>query len=442
MQNTNKTKNSQTENSYEPLIDFKKNGKIRNWDRKKKRLLAVSDACFPDPDLEKYGEKLRNCGTFLEYDACTELLHGKRLVNANFCKCRLCTTCQERRSLVIQSDVSAVTHEHLKRFKTDIPILLTTTVLNEPGENLIKTIDKMMEAWRKLMQLKKVKRAARSWFRSLELTYNLDRDDYHPHFHAILMVPRNYFRRNNGLYITRDEWLKLWQQCMKDDRITQLDIRVFHTRGKKKEAIEAIVGEVAKYATKPSSYILEDENGNHKTSTGIIRNIHFALRNRRLVAYGGVFDKIRREKKIDDAEKDDFVEVDGENASRECLCEKCQKPLVRERYRWNFWFNRYEKIRINQKDTHSFQENEIFSETGASYSGDFSEKEEEEEAASTDFEETDSFVSRDNQEEEDSLKEEIRPKKDKSSQKKIKPKREKVQKSHSKASLIPLRGPP
>ena len=51
----------------------------------------------------------------------------------------------------------------------------------------------------------------RSWFRSLEVTYNKDRDDYHPHFHALLMVPHHYFYKDRGLYIPHEKWLDLWK---------------------------------------------------------------------------------------------------------------------------------------------------------------------------------------------------------------------------------------
>ena len=81
--------------------------------------------------------------------------------------------------------------------------------MNVKGGELNKAIDQMNIAWKRLTELKVVKGAVRSWFRSLEVTYNKDRDDYHPHFHALLMVPHHYFYKDRGLYIPHEKWLDL-----------------------------------------------------------------------------------------------------------------------------------------------------------------------------------------------------------------------------------------
>lgn len=358
MKNTNKTKKSQRENQLEPLIDLKPSGKRRNWDKAKKMSLAVSSAYSQNIDLEKYGEKIRDCGSYLKFKACTDVTHGKKLVDAYFCKCRQCVMCQGRKSNFIRKQVIDLAHEHLARYSTDVPLLLTLTVPNEPGSNMIQTINQMTAAWKRLMQLKKVKGATRSWFRSLEITYNHDRDDFHPHFHAVLMMPKLYFRRKSGLYITRDEWLRLWKQSMRDDRITQVDIRKLKPKGKGE--LEAFVGEAAKYATKPSSYILENEMGRYEADPQVVSDLHYALRGRRLVAYGGVFSQIRKEKKMEDVEKADLVNANAEDVSNKCHCKICKSELVEELYRWNFGVEQYRRAPLRgQEDVEDFQETEV-----------------------------------------------------------------------------------
>ncbi len=57
-----------------------------------------------------------------------------------------------------------------------------------------------------------VKRVCRSWFRALEITYNAERDDYHSHFHVLIMVSKAYFDYSRDLYIDRDVWLLMWQE--------------------------------------------------------------------------------------------------------------------------------------------------------------------------------------------------------------------------------------
>jgi plasmid rolling circle replication initiator protein Rep len=381
MKNTNKEQKSQRENQSDLLIDLKSTGKKRNWDRAKRMSLAVSSAYSQDIDLKKYGEKIRECGNSLKMMACpVEIAHGKKLVSANFCKCRQCIMCQGRRSSILRKEVIDLTHEHLKKYSTDVPLLLTLTVVNELGENMGKTIDQMTEGWKRLMQLKVVKKAARSWFRSLEVTYNPDRGDFHPHFHAVLMVPKAYFRRENDLYITHDEWLRLWKQSMRDDRITQVDIR--RLQSKKTGELEALIGEVAKYSTKPSSYIFENEEGNYEVSPEIVRDLHYALKGRRLVAYGGLFSKIRKERKAIDIEKADLVDIDGENVLEKCSCKICGSALIEELYRWNFGAQYYQKIPVwDQRTDEDFQETEMVDASG------FSKKEEEGQSHYHDFEE-------------------------------------------------------
>lgn len=44
-----------------------------------------------------------------------------------------------------------------------------------------------------MMQRKAVKSIVRSSFRATEITYNHDREDYHPHLHILLMVSPEYF---------------------------------------------------------------------------------------------------------------------------------------------------------------------------------------------------------------------------------------------------------
>jgi plasmid rolling circle replication initiator protein Rep len=366
MKNTNKERKSQRKNQLGSLIDLKSTGKRRNWDKAKRMSLAVSSAYSQNSDLEKYGEKIRDCGNYLKFKACTEITHGKKLVDAYFCKCRQCVMCQGRKSNVIRKQVIDLVHEHLARYSTDVPILLTLTVPNEPGSNMIKTI-------------KVVKRAVRSSFRSLEITYNPDRDDFHPHFHAVLMMPKAYFRRKSGLYITRDEWLRLWQQSMRDDRITQVDVR--RIQSKDIGQIEAFVGEIAKYATKPSSYILENEIGRYEADPQVVRDLHYAIRGRRLIAYGGLFSQIRKEKKMVDLEKEDPVNVDGENVLGECHCKKCKSELVDELYRWNFGAEKYYRAPLRSQQDEIFQKAEEF------YEDDLSEKKKKIQSNYNDFEE-------------------------------------------------------
>jgi plasmid rolling circle replication initiator protein Rep len=362
VKNKKKSTKSQSQSSQYDLKDFKQTGKIRHWDKRKLESFVVSSSYSLMSDLKKYGEKMASCGDFLKFGACSHVEHGKKLIKANFCKARLCGMCQWRKSLVVRKQVVDLVHEHQKKYSSDVPLLLTLTVVNVKGGELNKAIDQMNSAWKRLTELKIVKGSVRSWFRSLEVTYNKDRDDYHPHFHALLMVPHHYFYKDRGLYIPHEKWLELWKKSMRDDRITQVDIRKVKSR--EQGSLESLAGEVAKYATKPSSYIFENEEGEEEASPKVIEELHYALKGRRLIGFGGLFSKIRKMKKMVDVEEANLIHVDEEEVSKQCSCKICGSTLMEELYGWNIGFKRYRRIYLEEKseeyESHKAQSDEKF----------------------------------------------------------------------------------
>ena len=147
------------------------------------------------------------------------------------------------------------------------------------------------------------------------------------------MVPESYFRKNRGLYIPHEGWLKNWQQSTRDDRITQIDIRPIKNKGK--ASIESIVAEVVKYATKPASYIFKNKDGKKEADPKVIENLHHGLRGRRLIGFGGHFTQIRKTKKMADVEKADLVNAEENNHSDKCSCKICKGKLFEEIFLWN-----------------------------------------------------------------------------------------------------------
>ncbi len=170
------------------LTDKSSTGKRRKWAEHKKRSLSVADAYRTFEGAASFSKRMEECGAWLRFLACPAG-HGLLLVAAIFCQCRLCPLCQWRRSLIMFHQVKALAHEHIQHFKSDITLLLTLTVPNVPASELSERIGLMQKSWHKLMMRNPVKRVCRSWFRALEITYNAERDDYHPHFHVLIMVP-------------------------------------------------------------------------------------------------------------------------------------------------------------------------------------------------------------------------------------------------------------
>jgi plasmid rolling circle replication initiator protein Rep len=326
------------------LADYSRTGKKRNWRKYKLQSLAVSKAYGFFDELLKYGKKISECGSWLRFGVCQANNHFKRLIRASFCKGRLCVTCQWRKSLVIRKQLLELVHAHKEKFPSDIPLLLTLTIPNVKEEKLSSALDLMAKSWKKLSERKQFTSAVRSWFRALEVTYNEKREDFHPHFHILLMVPEAYFKIDRELYITQEVWLKLWREATGIEEITQVDIRKVKKR--KKGTIEKLVAEVGKYATKPSTYI-KREYGEFEAKQEVIRCIHYALYGRRLVGYGGLFSEIRKKLKQQDVEEADLINID-DGSLKDCFCPICKSTLIEEMYKWNIGIKNYEKRLKNE----------------------------------------------------------------------------------------------
>jgi plasmid rolling circle replication initiator protein Rep len=231
-----------------------------DWTTLKMKSNAVSKVMIGH---EKYwlarSERMLNCGSILRF--AVDPTGKKRLIGATFCKDRLCPACQKRRSLAMFHQVKDVCISLKSEYKSTAYLLLTLTVPNVKESQLGDEITKMNTAWSTMTRRKQFKSAIWGFFKALEITHNAKTDTYHPHFHVLLAVPNKYFKGTH--YITHANWLTMWQECMKNDYITQVDVRRIRPNPKRKDstAIESAAAEVGKYATKPADYVKKTTDG-------------------------------------------------------------------------------------------------------------------------------------------------------------------------------------
>lgn len=219
-------------------------------------------------------------------------LEHKKLHKANSCKNRFCPMCAWRKARKNALKIG-VLMQYLKEVENKEFIFLTLTAPNVKAEELNEEIKYYNQSFKRLIERKEVKSAVRGYVRKLEVTYNKERDDYHPHFHVILAVDKHYFNNKNQ-YIKRDRWLELWQQSTKNNLITQVDIRKVKQTDNKKE-----VSEIAKYSAKDSDY-LEDEK--------VFDTFYKSLSGKRLIVYSGLFKDAS--KKYENKELEKYKELD------------------------------------------------------------------------------------------------------------------------------------
>lgn len=304
-----------------------------DWRKSKLKTIAVSSAM---PSSSKYwiarSQRMFECGSFLEFAVSQS--GEKRLYRANFCRDRMCPACQRRKSLVLFHQVEKVCYSIREEFPTYRYLLLTLTVPNVSAENLKAEITHMMKSFERLTKRAEVKKVIKGFFRALEITYNAEQDTYHPHFHILLCVPSGYFKKT---YIKQDRWLELWQESTRYPHITQVDIRVVKPNPKKKESsdVGSAAAEVAKYATKPSNYLLKLPNGDYWADEKVVPELARALKGRKLVSFGGLMLEHFKKLELADVESEsvDLVHTDDKASDIEAV--------MIHVYRWNVGFKNY-----------------------------------------------------------------------------------------------------
>lgn len=211
-----------------------------------------------------------NCGTFLSFFA-DKKIKVKKLNKSNFCGNRFCPMCSWRQAKKDALKISVLLKYIQDVFKYEF-IFLTLTAPNVKAEDLNDEIKKYNNSFKNLMRNKDVVKINKGHIRKLEITYNEERNDYHPHFHVMIAVNRSYFKSRD--YINKAKWLELWRYFMKDDTITQVDVRKMNTSDSN------AIAEVAKYSAKDSDYMISQE---------VFDTFYKALKGKQVITYSLVF---------------------------------------------------------------------------------------------------------------------------------------------------------
>lgn len=311
-----------------------------DWDSKKNKNLELS-AVYKRLKMDNKAYSIKNCGTYLEFKRFKNN-NDFKLYTANFCKQRLCPMCSWRRSLKIFGQVSRIMEE-AKKEKEYRFIFLTLTQRNVFGSDLNEELNRMFKAWKKFTERKSFKKSFIGWFRALEITHKLDDindpwyDSYHPHFHVILMVNKSYFKETD-LYITKDQMIKIWRDCMGLDYDPNIHMTAFKT-GKKDLAKS--VAEAAKYTVKDDDILIAD---NQEITDSSVLTLDYALSRRRLIAFGGKLKELHKKLNLDDLENGDLVNTDSEEI------ENTELDFVIEKYFWHIGYKQYVRCKENENE--------------------------------------------------------------------------------------------
>lgn len=335
-------KQAALQGKIEVLEDISSTGRKRPWDKFKlaNEYLAMA---YDSIDKRK-AERLRDCATWLGF---TQNEEGrKKLVEANFCRTRLCPMCQWRRALksytYTRRIITAMIEDYREQGINLCWMMLTLTIRNCDAAELSDTLDEMQASWRRLVMCQEFNHVI-GWYRALEVThdcnqyiteemyksrqayydkrflkvgdYNPNFNTYHPHYHVLIAVSSKYARISYNRL--RENWAITWAGAARLNYMPQVDIRKSYKPGKTSSADEvgAMVAEAAKYTCKPKDYIIPDD---WDLTIDTVRLLDKVLHGRRFVAYGKACKEWHKKLHLEDVDSDsaDLVGADGETGEK------------------------------------------------------------------------------------------------------------------------------
>lgn len=226
-------------------------------------------------DTENYSdeiaERIINCGTYIH-------IQGQKITGANFCKHKLCPVCQWRKSRRVFGQISEVQKVLNKDYNYRY-LFLTLTLKNV--KDLQKGIEHILQAFKRLQDARTFRKTVKGYIRTLEITYNKDTKEWHPHIHTIIAVKNTYFTDS---YLSQTEWASMWKCAADIDYSPIIDIRAIT-----QDEEAAAVAEVAKYAVKP----LDIDAAENKIQ--VYTDFLQATYKRRLRSMGGAYRKIAKQ---------------------------------------------------------------------------------------------------------------------------------------------------
>lgn len=245
------------------------------------------------PTLAGRAHRMSNCSTYVEYEIALET-GVIRLKRANLCRDRLCPTCNWR--LAIRR--AAEMQETIKYIATADPsavgLLLTLTVRNCPADRLRWTIQHISQSFTRLRKHRLFARKIEGYARSIEITYNPVTDTYHPHIHALLIVPKEYLTAP----IPQGEYARMWQKAAALDYLPIVDIRRTYAppaddtaaddmSAPEMQVITARVSELEEGTKEAVKYFVKPAALRALLASEDLDELAIALSGHRLIAYGG-----------------------------------------------------------------------------------------------------------------------------------------------------------
>lgn len=284
--------------------------------------------------LEKHTEKKRRCKEFVEYmgdkkikldrlESCSNYLLFQTnkdktkflLTGGFFCNNRFCPVCSwlkaKKTAFELLELLKVVQVMEDKTF-----VFITLTVPNVKSSELKRTIEDMNISFNRLWKAKEFMSINKGFIRKLEVTYNKERDDYHPHFHIICCVNKSYFKSKD--YLKKRRLLELWQRATRNNSITQVDIKPCRM-----DSVKQVL-ELATYSAKQNELY---------SSKSVFDGFYEGLFRKKLLVFNGIFKEYRKKIQDEEINVDEILE----------LADLKEKTVTEIMYLWDKQDNNYQE---------------------------------------------------------------------------------------------------
>lgn len=296
------------------------NRKINKFTEKKKISMKIAEKLIKIGEYRR-ANRMKECSTQILFDTCP--CCGKKIITgANLCRDKLCPVCNWRLSLKRYSDM-VKTIRGLGEKEQDYDFyFFTLTVRNPSPDRLKEELKHMSESWDRFMLRRPIRRILKGWARSVEITYNKKEDSFHPHYHVIFVV-------NKGERLEKEYLKQCWKESARLNYTPQVDLTEIYPKAdtEVQDNICNAVLETYKYTVKSKDVIDMPINS--------FREFAYAIKSKRMVAFGGIIKQIRADMKISDKdEPEERIEVD------KC----CGVEMTKAVLRWSFDTQSYNQI--------------------------------------------------------------------------------------------------
>ncbi len=269
-------------------------------------------------------QSISTCGDYV----CLEHMRNKEtnviksfVTQGRTCKSKFCPVCNYYKSRILSSQMlDAFLGFEKSGYRS---LFLTLTTKNCSYGKLKRTLKWMNNAYRKLVK-RLNRRGTGDWLkgfiRTTEITFN--GKDCNPHFHVMLFISEEYFKRGVYLVNSRNnpEWSGIWRECLECDYMPVVDIRKTYKKNVGLKESVSSIKELQKYCIKSTDL----------TKVGSVENmeiIHNQLKGLRFIATSQNI-KLKENKKEFDKDLWELVRVDS--------------------YKWSAYTRKYERYQTKE----------------------------------------------------------------------------------------------